>query len=244
MDINCDLGESPDFLRSGHDEALMPYIRSVNIACGFHAGNAYIMKKTAENALKYGLNIGAHPGFNDKINFGRTEMDLSPDEIRDLIAVQLEALRTITGKIDHIKPHGALYNMAARRRDYACAIAEAVYAFDPHLVFYGLSGSLSITEAEKAGLSTRSEVFADRAYLSDGSLAPRSRQGAVLQDKLSIQKQVSNLVNGSPVETLDGPPVLLRAETICVHSDTEGALEIAKLVFETVNGFAAFFEPY
>lgn len=239
MDINCDLGESTDFLLSGHDEALMQYIHSANIACGFHSGDGYIMKKTVENALKYGLNIGAHPGFNDKANFGRTEMEISPNEIRDLISIQLEALCTIAVKVHHVKPHGALYNMSARRQDYARAIAEAVRDFDSRLILYGLSGSLSITEAEKIGLRTRSEVFADRAYLSDGSLAPRSRKGAVLHHKESIEKQILDLVNGSAIETLDGPPILLKAETICVHSDTENAVKIARLVFETVNGFAA-----
>lgn len=235
MDINCDLGESMNFLLSGHDEALMQYIHSANIACGFHAGDEYIMKKTAENALKHELNIGAHPGFNDKTNFGRTETEISPNEIRDLISIQLEALHTITNKIHHVKPHGALYNMSARRQDYARAIAEAVYAFDPNLILYGLSGSLSITEAEKIGLRTRSEVFADRAYLANGSLASRNRKGAVLQDKKSIAKQILHLLNSTPVETLDGPPILLKAETICVHSDTENVMEIAKLVWREVN---------
>jgi len=139
------------------------------------------------------------------------------------------------GKIHHVKPHGALYNMAARRRDYARAIAEAVYAFNPHLILYGLSGSLSIQAAEEIGLKTRSEVFADRAYLSDGSLAPRSRQGAVLQDRASIEKQIHHLVRGYPVDTLDGSPVLLKAETICIHSDTENAVEIARWVWEEVD---------
>lgn len=233
MDINCDLGESVNFSR---DEALMPYLCSVNIACGFHAGNADIMKKTIENALKYGLKIGAHPGFHDKPNFGRKEMEISPGEIRDLISLQLEALYTLTHTLHHIKPHGALYNMAARRPDYARAIAEAAFAFDPRLNLYGLSGSCSIEEAEKAGLKTYPEVFADRAYLSDGSLAPRNRQGAVLRDKKTIQKQISQLVKGLPVDTLDGSPVLLKAETICIHSDTENAVEIARWVWEEVNG--------
>lgn len=232
MDINCDLGESTDFV---HDEALMQYIHSANIACGFHAGDAYIMQKTVENARKYSLNIGAHPGFNDRGNFGRTEMEVSPDEIRELIFRQLEALHTLAGKIHHVKPHGALYNMSARRQDYARAIAEAVYDYDPRLILYGLSGSFSITEAEKTGLKTRPEVFADRAYLADGSLAPRNRKGAVLHNKASIQKQIHQLVKREPVNTLDGPPIRLKAETICVHSDTENAVQIAKWVWEEVK---------
>lgn len=232
MDINCDLGESADF---DHDEALMQYIHSANIACGFHAGDAHIMEKTVENALKYGLNIGAHPGFNDKSNFGRMETEIPPYGIRDLISVQLEALYALTPVVHHIKPHGALYNMAARRRDYARAIAEAVYAFDSRLTLYGLSGSCSMEEAEKIGLKTCSEVFADRAYLPDGSLAPRSRQGAVLQDRKSIEKQIRHLVKGYPVDTLGGSPILLKAETICIHSDTANAVEIARWVWEEVD---------
>jgi len=232
MDINCDLGESLDVEA---DAALMPYLHSANISCGFHAGNEYTIRKAVENALKHGLNIGAHPGFNDPANFGRIETALDEDELRRLIYSQLAYFSSFTGKIHHVKPHGALYNMSARRQDYARIIAEEVYNFDPHLILYGLSGSLSITEAQRVGLATRSEVFADRAYLSDGSLAPRTRKGAVLHDKTSIRKQIYSLVNGLPVETLDGPPVLLTAETICIHSDTENALEIAKVVFEEVN---------
>lgn len=235
MDINCDLGESMDF---GHDEALMQYIHSANIACGSHAGDEYTISKTVENARKYGLNIGAHPGFNDKVNFGRIEMELPEYKLRSLITHQLKYFEQFAGKIHHVKPHGALYNMSARRQDYSRIIAEEVYDFDPGIILYGLSGSESIKEAEKIGLKTRSEVFADRAYLSDGSLAPRSREGAVLQDKKFIEKQIQHLVNGSAIETLDGLPIVLKAETICVHSDTAGAAEIAELVFKTLNGFA------
>lgn len=232
MDINCDLGESMDL---NHDEALMPYIHSVNIACGFHAGDVYITQKTIENARKYGLNIGAHPGFNDKANFGRVETELAEEKLRRLISFQLEYLWGFTEKIHHVKPHGALYNMSARRQDYARIIAEEIYDFDPDIILYGLSGSLSITEARNIGLRTRSEVFADRAYLSDGSLAPRQQKGAVLQDQASIKKQIHQLVKGLPVETPDGPPVVLNAETICVHSDTKNAVEIAKWVWEEVK---------
>ncbi len=232
MDINCDLGESLNFSR---DEALMPYIRSANIACGYHAGDEHIIKKTLENAQKYGLRIGAHPGFDDKTNFGRQEIDLAAPELRSLVRKQLEYFQKLAGKIHHVKPHGALYNMSARRQDYARIIAEEIFDFDPNLVLYGLSGSMSICEARRIGLKTCSEVFADRAYLSDGSLAPRSRTGAVLKDKKMIRKQVHQMVKGFPVETLDGPPVQLRAETICIHSDTEGSVEIAKWVREEEN---------
>lgn len=235
IDINCDLGESSEFLTSGHDEALMQYIHSVNIACGFHAGNEYIMQKTVENALKHGLNIGAHPGFDDKGNFGRINIELSANEIIDLVSIQLESLKKITGKIHHVKPHGALYNMAAKRADYAKAIANAVYDFDSSLLLYGLSESQSISEAQKIGLKTRSEVFADRGYLSDGSLAPRNIHGSVLTDKEQIKKQIQAFVKVSPFSSLDGTEISVTAETICVHSDTKNALEIAQLVWAEVN---------
>ena len=235
IDINCDLGESLEFLTSGHNEALMQYIHSVNIACGFHAGDQYIMQKTVENALKHGLNIGAHPGFDDLENFGRINIELSANEIIDLISIQLESLKKMTGKIHHVKPHGALYNMAAKRADYAKAIANAVYDFDSGLFLYGLSGSHSISEAQKIGLKTRSEVFADRGYLSDGSLAPRNIHGSVLTDKEQIKKQIQAFVKDSPFSSLDAKEISVTAETICVHSDTKNALEIAQLVWAEVN---------
>lgn len=236
IDINCDLGEAIKFLESGHDESLMAYIDSANIACGFHAGDEYIMSKTVENSLKHGLKIGAHPGFNDKDNFGRINHELTENQIIDLISVQLEALKRLAGnQLVHIKPHGALYNMAAKREDYAKAIARAVFEFDSSLVLYGLSGSKSISEAEKIGLKTCSEVFADRGYLANGNLAPRTTGGAVLNDKAIIKKQVYAFVSSSAIETLDGSSIHLKAETICIHSDTENAQEIAKLVFETVK---------
>jgi UPF0271 protein len=235
IDINCDLGESLEFLKTGHDEALMAYIHSVNIACGFHAGDEHIMQKTTENALKHGLNIGAHPGFDDKENFGRTNIELSENQIIDLISIQLESLSKIARKLHHVKPHGALYNMAAKRADYAKAIARAVYDFDSSLILYGLSGSLSISEAQKMGLETRSEVFADRSYLSDGSLAPRTVHRAVLKDTEQIKKQISAFVMDTPFLSLDGTEISVTAETICVHSDTGNALEIAQLVWQEVN---------
>lgn len=234
IDINCDLGESLDFLQSGHDEQLMQYINSANIACGFHAGDDYIMDKTVENALKYNLKIGAHPGFKDKENFGRREIELTENQIINLVSEQLQKLQKLT-PIHHVKPHGALYNMAARRDDYAAAIAKAVYTFNPNLILYGLSGSKSIVAAESLGLKTRSEVFADRAYRKDGSLASRNFKNAVLEENDLIIKQVKALVLQSPIKTLDETYLTLKADTICIHSDTPKALEIAKIVWESIQ---------
>jgi UPF0271 protein len=235
IDINCDLGESLHFLESGHDEALMRFVHSVNIACGFHAGDDYILEKTIENALKYGLNIGAHPGFEDRKNFGRIEIELSENQIMDLISIQIEKLEKTAGKLHHVKPHGALYNMAAKRTDYARAVAQAVANYDHNLILYGLSGSKSILEAQKIGLKTRSEVFADRGYHSDTSLVSRKTAGAILKDSEQIKLQVQAFANNTPFLSIEGAQITVKAETICIHSDTSNALEIAKLVWEEVT---------
>ena len=239
IDINCDIGESLDFLLSGHDEALMAFINSVNIACGFHAGGQEIMEKTIENAKKYNLNIGAHPGFDDIANFGRNEIDLPFGEVKELVSTQLSILGKVLKvkglKMKHVKPHGALYNMSAKNSEYARAIAEAVYEFDNDLILFGLSGSLSISEAQKKGLKTYAECFADRSYQSDGSLANRSLANALKSDVEDIKKQTQSLVNGAAISTLDGKLIELQCDTICIHSDTPNALELAKAIYDIVN---------
>ncbi len=236
IDINCDMGESLDFLVSGHDEALMAFITSVNIACGFHAGNEDIMIKTVENAQKYKLNIGAHPGFDDKENFGRNEMSLTFEPIKVLISTQLNILNKVLKvkglKMKHVKPHGALYNMSAKNVEYAQAIAEAVYEFDNELILFGLSGSLSISEAKKIGLKTYEECFADRSYMSDGSLAHRSSQNAVKENVEEVKKQTQSLMNRSALSTLDGEFIKINCDSICIHSDTPNALEFAKAIYD------------
>lgn len=233
------MGESLDFLNTGHDEALMSFINSVNIACGFHAGSQEIMEKTVENAQKYNLNIGAHPGFDDKANFGRNEMDLAFEEVKELVSTQLlildKVLKVKGLKMRHVKPHGALYNMSAKNSEYARAIAESVYAFDNELILFGLSGSLSIIEAQKMGLKTYAECFADRSYQSDGSLANRSLANALISDLEDIKKQTQSLVNGSAISSLDGKLIELQCDTICIHSDTPNAIEFAKAIYDTVN---------
>jgi UPF0271 protein len=233
------MGESLDFLNSGHDEALMPFINSVNIACGFHAGDEYIMEKTIENAQKYNLNIGAHPGLEDKENFGRNEIDLSFEDIKQLTMIQLNILQEVLIKkglkMHHVKPHGALYNMSAKNEEYAKAIAEVVYEFDNDLILYGLSGSLSISEAKKVGLKTYDECFADRSYLSDGSLAHRSLDNALKADIAEVKKQTQSLVDGSAFSTLDQKFIQIKCDTICIHSDTPNALQFAKSIFDIVK---------
>lgn len=239
IDINCDMGESLDFLNTGHDEALMAFISSVNIACGFHAGSQEIMERTIENAQKYNLNIGAHPGFDDKTNFGRNEIDLPFEKIKELVNEQLLILDKILKSksliMNHVKPHGALYNISAKNLLYARAIAEAVYEFENELILYGLSGSVSISEAQKIGLKTYAECFADRSYQSDGLLANRSMANAIKSDILDVKEQTQSLVTGSALSTLNGKSIQLQCETICIHSDTPNAIEFAKAIYQIVN---------
>jgi 5-oxoprolinase (ATP-hydrolysing) subunit A len=228
------MGESLDFLDSGHDASLMPFITSVNIACGAHAGNKHIMAKTIENAIANDLKIGAHPGFYDLKNFGRKEIELSVVEIKYLIKKQLDLISKLTGQfgvsLNHVKPHGALYNMSAVRQDYARAIAEAVYEFDNSLILYGLSGSLSITEGAVFGLTTAEECFADRTYLSNATLAPRTLPNAVKVDLEEVKKQAHSLANELEIISFEGKAIRLNCDSICIHSDTPQALEFAKAI--------------
>jgi UPF0271 protein len=235
IDINCDMGESIDFLEMGHDEALMSYVSSINIACGFHAGSEFIMQETIKNSKRHKLKIGAHPGFEDINNFGRIDQELRFEEIKELVKTQIEILSRIAffeGEIlTHVKPHGALYNMSAKREDYAKAISEAVFEINPSLRLYGLSGSESISEAKKIGLNTVEEVFADRAYMSDGSLSSRNLAGSVLNDLKKVKIQALALIKGDKISTIDGHFISLKADSICIHSDSPHAISFAKEIF-------------
>jgi UPF0271 protein len=229
VDLNCDMGEG-----CGNDAELMKYITSTNIACGYHAGDKETMKTTVELALPNNVAIGAHPGYMDRENFGRTSMSLSPAEVADLVTDQIAALDEICSqagaRLHHVKPHGALYNQAARDRELAAAIAEAVLKFNPDLILYGLSGSLSIIEAEAAGLGAASEVFADRTYRADGTLTPRSEPNALIDDVGKAVTQVSRMVNEGTVTATTGETIPIRAETICIHGDGQHALEFARAI--------------
>ena len=235
MDINCDMGEG-----IGNEAALMSYIDSANIACGFHAGDAATMREVILLCLKYNVNIGAHPSFPDRENFGRTLMQLPEPEVYDLVMTQLSGINDIArecgGKLHHVKPHGALYNMAAKNAVLAKTIAEAVKDFDVALVYYGLSGSVMIEEAKKAGLQTAQEVFADRTYQADGSLTPRSQGNALLADSPAVIKQVSKIIKEEKVNTIDGGEISIQADTICIHGDGEHAVEFAKAIYKLVHG--------
>lgn len=234
VDLNGDVGESSASWPAGHDALLMPALTSASIACGFHAGNPSIMRHTVVLARAHGVAVGAHPSLPDVEGFGRREMPCSAAEVEDMVVYQVGALAAIAAhegvRLSHVKPHGALYNMAARDASLADAIARAVAAVDPALVLFGLSGSHLITAARRAGLRAAAEVFADRAYRSDGSLVPRSEAGAVLHDDTAVVDRAVEMVTGGGVTAIDGTRVPLEVDTICVHGDTPGAAALARRV--------------
>ena len=235
IDLNCDMGESFGAWRMGSDVELMDYVSSVNIACGFHAGDAGVIRKTVEAAIEKNVSIGAHPSFPDLQGFGRREMKMPAREIFDIVLYQISAVKGICealgAKLRHVKPHGALYNQAAKDASIARAIAEAVRAIDAKLIFYGLSGSFLISEAEKIGLKTASEVFADRTYQTDGSLTPRGEPDALIDDAEKSVAQVLQMIQTQSVTAIGGEIVAIKAETVCIHGDGANALEFA----ETIN---------
>lgn len=223
----------------GTDAAIMPLVNAANVACGYHAGDEDTMKRTVELAMKYGVVVGAHPSFPDRDNFGRTEMELSDEEVYDLIREQIELFNAVvreTGAVfNHVKPHGALYNMAARDAELASTIAKAVKDFSPKLILYGLSGSYLISEAVKIGLKTMSEVFADRTYQDDGSLTPRSKPGAMIEDADKAVQQVLMMVSQGKVQTVSGKMIGIVAETVCIHGDGRNAVAFAKKIRENFS---------
>jgi 5-oxoprolinase (ATP-hydrolysing) subunit A len=232
VDLNADVGEGDD--EDAGDAALMPFITSANVACGVHAGNAAVMARTVVLALRNGVAVGAHPSLNDRPNFGRRELRVTADEVRELITAQVGALTDVTRRfgvqVRHVKPHGALYNMAAREASLATSIAEALVDIDPSLFLVGLAGSALITAGKAAGLATVSEVFADRAYLANGFLDSRSAPGAVLHDPDAVAERAVAMVRDQRVIAVDGTPLPVAVETICIHGDTPGAATLAQRV--------------
>jgi len=231
IDLNCDMGESYGAWKMGNDSALMDHVTSVNIACGFHAGDPTTIRRTITTAIEKRVAIGAHPGYPDLQGFGRRNMTLTPAEIYDIVMYQVAAVKGICeaggGRLHHVKPHGALYNQAAKNNEMAAAIAEAVRAVDRSLIFYGGSGTALISEAEKIGLETASEVFADRTYQPDGSLTPRSQPNALIVDTAAAVNQAIQMVKDNAVTAANGETIPLKAETICLHGDGAHALEFA-----------------
>lgn len=224
VDLNCDLGEG-----AGHDAELMPSITSANIACGAHAGDEATMRATVALAQKHGVAVGAHPGFIDRANFGRRELALGPDEVHELVLDQIRKLQALA-PVRHVKPHGALYNMAARDPGLARALVDAVYEADPRLILFGLAGSHVIAAAEACGLPVASEVFADRTYQRDGSLTPRTQAHALITNAPTAVAQVLRMVRENTVRATDGTDVLIRADTVCLHGDGAQPVEFARLL--------------
>ncbi|GGI40145.1 5-oxoprolinase subunit PxpA [Mammaliicoccus stepanovicii] len=232
VDLNCDLGESFGNYKLGNDELILPLITSANVACGFHAGDQHVMNQTVKMAVENNIHIGAHPGLQDLNGFGRRNMDVTPQEVFDLVIYQLGALsgfcKIHNTKIYHVKPHGALYQMGAKDREIADAIVSAVKSFDPTLLFVGLSNSELIESCKRFGLKYKSEVFADRAYMDSGQLVSRKQEGALIKDTSQAVEQVLKMVTESKVNTINGNEIPIEADTICVHGDGEHALNFVK----------------
>ncbi|USK68785.1 5-oxoprolinase subunit PxpA [Peribacillus asahii] len=234
VDLNCDLGESFGAYQIGNDEEILDYVTSVNVACGFHAGDPTVMRKTVQLALEKQVKIGAHPGLQDLMGFGRRNINISPQEAYDIVVYQIGALNGFLqsegGRMQHVKPHGALYNMAARNKDLSMAIAEAVYKVNPELVLFGLSGSELVRAGQAIGLQTASEVFADRTYQQDGSLTSRNEKNALIENDDDAVAQVIRMVKEGKVLSQQGTDVTLKADTICIHGDGAHALSFARHV--------------
>ncbi|WP_315898448.1 5-oxoprolinase subunit PxpA [Planococcus sp. CPCC 101016] len=239
VDLNCDMGESFGAYRMGNDEEILDYVTSANIACGFHAGDPSTMRKTVKLALEKNVGIGAHPGLQDLVGFGRRNIALSPQEAYDLTIYQIGALygfvKAEGGRLQHVKAHGALYNMAVKNTALSEAIAEAVYKIDPELVLFGLSGSEITKAGEKIGLRTANEVFSDRTYQRDGSLTPRTESNALITDPGIAIDQVIRMVKENKVATVENTDVDLQAETICIHGDGVHALDFASEISRSLK---------
>ena len=249
IDLNCDLGESFGQYRLGDDAAMLEIVTSANIACGLHAGDPPVMRETVTLAARRGVAIGAHPGYPDLQGFGRRAMDLQPAELETFLIYQLGALAGFTqaagAHLTHVKPHGALYNQAVADREIAAAIARAVASFDPTLIVVTLPEAALRIAARGNGLRVALEGFADRAYLADGTLAPRHRPGAVIHDPELATARAVRMITQGEVETIEGTVIPLRVNTLCVHGDTPGAailaaqlrhaLEAAQLVLAPLN---------
>jgi 5-oxoprolinase (ATP-hydrolysing) subunit A len=238
IDLNCDLGESFGAYKIGQDDFILDHISSANVACGYHAGDHNVMAETVKMAKEKKVSIGAHPGFQDLMGFGRRAIQTSPEDIYHFIIYQISALKGFCHLHDvpmkHVKPHGALFNMAAKDPVIAEAIAKAVYDTDPSLVLFGLSGSELTKEGAKLGLDVANEVFADRTYQPDGSLTPRTQTNALIHDTDKAVEQVLQMVQAGTVTAVDGSTISIKADTVCIHGDGENALAFAQNLRKTL----------
>ena len=231
IDINSDVGESFGAYTIGHDAGLMKSITSANIAAGFHGGDPSVLRDTIRQAKTHGVAVGAHPGFPDLVGFGRRELNVTPQEAEDFVLYQVAAVAGVAAAegvaMQHVKPHGALFNMAVRNAVLSAAIARAVAAIDRSLILFGLPGSEILTAGRAAGLRVAAEVFADRAYEPDGSLASRRKPGSVIHDPEAVVARAVRMVRDRTVVATDGSVVQLAADTMCVHGDTPGSDDLA-----------------
>jgi len=234
IDLNCDAGESYGVYRLGLDEDALPLVSSVNIACGFHASDPGTMRRTVRLAKRYGVSVGAHPSFPDRIGFGRRVLQATPEEVTDDVVYQVGALlafcRAEGVPLCHVKAHGALYNVAASEPALADAIALAVKSIDPRLVLVCLAGSAMVAAAARAGIPHVEEAFADRAYATDGTLVSRRVAGAVIHEPRLVAERVAMMVTEQRVVAIDGTRVPIAAKTMCVHGDTPGAVEVIRAI--------------
>ncbi len=239
IDINADIGEAFGRYTLGYDEEIIKYITSANIACGFHAGDPQVMRNTVKLAKKYNVKIGAHPSYPDLQGFGRRSIKMQKEELTNFIIYQLGALsgflRVEGLSLSHVKPHGALYNDAAKNKEISEAIGEAVLLFDKKLPIIGLAGSLSIKVWKEMGLKTKEEVFADRNYRQDGTLVPRTEKNAVIHNPEAIAKRVYDMITKNEIKTIEGGIISISFDTICIHGDTDNAPIIAKKIRETLS---------
>jgi len=239
VDLNCDMGESFGTYKMGNDEEILDFVTSANIACGFHAGDPATMRKTVKLALNKGVGIGAHPGFQDLTGFGRRNLSITPQEAYEIVIYQIGALygfvKAEGGVMQHVKPHGALFNMAATDSALSEAIAEAVYAVNPELVLFGLSGSEIVKAGNRIGLRTANEVFSDRTYQTDGTLTSRKDKNALITRTDSAIEQVVRMVKEGVVTSTDGTEVSIVADTVCIHGDGINALDFARRISETLK---------
>lgn len=234
IDLNADVGEGV-----GQDPALMPHITSANVACGVHAGSPAVMRETVLLAREHGVAVGAHPSFPDREGFGRRDLRLPPPQIEDIVVSQIDALAAIAAaedvRLQHVKPHGALFNVAVRDRSVADAIARAIASVDPALILFGLPASELIAAGKAAGLRTACEAFADRAYRPDGTLVPRTQPGALIDDAAQVLRRVAAIALERAVIAIDGTRVPITLDTICVHGDTPGAAGLAARIRATLS---------
>ena len=234
IDLNCDMGELPEAIADGTQEALLRSITSANVACGGHAGDERTMRTTIEQALRAGAAVGAHPGYPDRENFGRLELKMSADAVADSVCEQVRALAEVAAKcgakLVHVKPHGALYNQAVKNRELAEAIVKGVAQYSKNLVLMGLAGSLMLDVFREARFAAAAEAFADRRYEPDGTLRSRKFENALIRDPAEAAKQALSIAQRGTVTAHDGAEVKLSAQTICIHGDTPGSVQIAAAV--------------